>query len=105
MTGENGRVDFLHQELQSLRQAMNEGFTNLGNKIDTERNRTEAGDKDFLRHCSEKRGGIYRRLKDQEEAMHSLETKTFRLFLIGNGIGFVLGVIVTTAVRAYFLGG
>ncbi len=101
---ENSRIDFLHQELQTLRKEMREGFASLGDKIDGERNRLEIGEKDFLKQCDDRRREIHDRLDAQEKATHHLETKTFRLFLIGNGIGFIVGVIVTTAVRAYFRG-
>lgn len=96
-TEKNGRIEYLREDLQHMRQEMLSGFEVLSQKVDENRVRLENENKSMLKVCSQKRGDIYQRLG-------SLETKTFRLFLIGNGIGFLIGVAVTTIAQSYFSG-
>jgi ABC-type uncharacterized transport system fused permease/ATPase subunit len=75
MSGENGRIDYLREDIQTLRKETSNGFDRL-----------------------EARFG--ERLEKAEERITDLETKQFRYTMVGAGVGFVAGSIVTLVIQA-----
>ena len=75
MPSENGRVEYLREDIKTLRQETSNGFDRL-----------------------EERFG--ERLEKAEERITDLETKQFRYTMVGAGVGFVAGSLVTLVIQA-----
>lgn len=90
---ENGRVDYLRDDLNTLRREVAQGFERLEAKIEAARAVAEEVETRMSERCSSRREQIYQRLSALEQAQA-------RYFMAGAGTGFILGLVATVFVQA-----
>ncbi len=105
---ENGRVEMLYKELQTLRGEMRDGFASVNQNLKENNEQTTQA-------CRENRREIYAEVRKNREEnvvehkgfstkISGLDAKLFKVGLIGMGVGFVSGVLTTVWVQR-FMGG
>lgn len=101
---ENKRLDDVREDVAELRKSMQERFNQIETKLDMNLVRG-------LEKESKERNKIWAKLDDQEETLNDLtaestarwndlDKRLFKLFLIGNGVGMVLGSFFTLLVQS-----
>ena len=90
---------------------MNQGFANLRNDIKEVSEKSEAKRDIITNYCRDKRNDIYGMIGENKDEitvvnqkfskkLNDIDKRLIKLFIIGNGIGFVLGAAVTAILSA-----
>ena len=92
---------------------MNQGFANLRNDIKEVSEKSEAKRDIITDYCRDKRKDIYKMVGENKDEIivvnqkfskkfNDIDKRLIKLFVIGNGIGFVLGATVTAVLSSLF---
>ena len=106
-------INYLREQFSELRKEMNQGFANLRNDIKEVSEKSEAKRDIITDYCRDKRKDIYKMVGENKEninvvnqkfskKLNDIDKRLIKLFIIGNGIGFVLGATVTAVLSAVF---
>lgn len=103
---ENKRLNDMREDLQQLRKDINRGLVRIENQIKSQDTEARRNQESLRISCRERRESLSTRISAVETYIHAIEKKfnqkwndldkkLFKLFIVGNGVGIILGSIFT----------
>ena len=94
----NGRINYIRDDFIALRREMQKGFKDLSAELRIGQEKSDIAISNIYEHCSDKRDSLEKKILTNTGKILLVDSKVFKLFFIGNGIGYLAGVITTAIV-------
>ncbi|MFW6028996.1 MAG: hypothetical protein ACOCRO_01950 [Halanaerobiales bacterium] len=108
MSEENGRIDYLREDLKTLNEVVRQGFENMTKQITILKDNFDIKISDYSKQTDDKIKDVCYEIEKVEKKVEknsknigNVEKRLFKVAFIGGGLGFIFGIIFTRVVELF----